>query len=120
MESVKKRKRKPKSELEKTKATIRKLSPSHIVEVELKVSSFQGWKLKRINEHLRVIRNTVLGMLYTNFNQMERTKEYKRTQKQYKLVCETIVQSIDEKELKILNKRKKRIIQKICGYSKNI
>ena len=62
---------------------VRNLSPAHTVEIELEVSEHDHWKLQNINEHLRIIRNTVLGVLLKNYNQMTRTKEYKNTLKSY-------------------------------------
>ena len=63
---------------EKTRDLIRKKTPSHVVEIELQVLPFQDVELRRINEHLRVIRNTVLGVWVKNYKQMVRTKKHKR------------------------------------------
>lgn len=54
-------KRKPKSDEEKLLNKVRKLMPMHTVQVEILVSDQQHWRLTRVGEHLRVIRNTVLG-----------------------------------------------------------
>ncbi|GAA3330782.1 hypothetical protein GCM10020331_084700 [Ectobacillus funiculus] len=58
-EVKKKRQRKPKPEFQKQLDAIRKVSPSHVVEVELQVWEFQHWKMERIGEQLRIIRNTI-------------------------------------------------------------
>jgi len=46
---------------------MRKLMPAHTVEVELAVLERQNWKMQRVGEHLRIIRNTVLGQLLKNY-----------------------------------------------------
>lgn len=63
---------------------VRKLTPTHILEVELKVSKQQKYKLLGINEHLRLIHNTVLGAVYNNYKQMTRTKEYRHLLRLYR------------------------------------
>lgn len=74
-EKVKKtRKKNIKSEFVKTLNSIRKShTPLHVVEVELGVLPFQNYRMNRIGEHLRIIRNTVLGQLFKNYQQMIRT-----------------------------------------------
>ncbi|MDF2854722.1 MAG: Transposase [Neobacillus sp.] len=106
MEKVKKtRKKNLPSDFTKTLNTIRKLhTPLHIVEVEVEVLPLQHFKMSRIGEHLRAIRNTVLGKLYKNYKQMIRTKKYKALLKQYRSVSkaisnETTNNKILEKEL---------------------
>lgn len=106
---VKKRQRKPKSEFQKQLEKARKNSPSHVVEIELKVLEFQHWNMQRIGEQLRFIRNTVLGELFKNYKQMIRTKEYKRTLKSYRSILEQIEKEKDAKVVKELEKAKKEL-----------
>lgn len=111
MVAIKKRTRKPITSEGKQLNAVRKLTPTHVVEVELKVNENDRRKLIRKGEHLRIIRNTVLGVLYKNYNQMVRTKEYKRTMKKY-------IKTINKLELastsksKELNKNKKILTDK--------
>ena len=75
----KKRTTKPRSEQDKLLKLIReKHTPLHTVEMEKMVLPFQNWRLDRIGEQLRVIRNTVLVHLYNQYKQMIRTKEHKK------------------------------------------
>lgn len=111
--NVKSRKKNPPSVFAKELKKIREHhTPLHTVEIELKVLPFQQWKLIRINEQLRVIRNTVLGQLYKNYLQMIRTKEFKKVLKTYRLISNKLNTSKDEQERKILGKEKKGLTQK--------
>ncbi len=111
--NVKTRKRNPPSEFAKELKRIREHhTPLHTVEIEIKVLPLQQWKLIRINEQLRVIRNTVLGQLYKNYSQMIRTKEFKKVLKTYRLISNTLNKSKDEKEKKILEKEKRDLNKK--------
>ena len=95
-----KRKRKEKTEEQKLLTKIRKSLPSHIVEVEISVQREQEFRLFSIQEHLRIIRNTVLGELLRNYKQMARTKEYKKLLKRYRYISERLKKIEDGKELK--------------------
>ncbi|MBB6445232.1 hypothetical protein [Bacillus benzoevorans] len=113
IQNVKARKRNPPSEFAKELKKIREHhTPLHTVEIEIKVLPFQQWKLIRINEQLRVIRNTVLGQLYKNYSQMIRTKEFKKVLKKYRLISNTLNKSKDEKEKKILEKEQKDLTKR--------
>lgn len=107
------RKRKPKTDYEKQLKKVRDLLPAHVVEIELVVLDHQDWKMQRIGEHLRVIRNTVLGQLLKNYKQMIRTKEYKRTIKKYRSLCELIEKAKDPAELQKLEEEKKELDKKL-------
>lgn len=98
---IKKRKVNPKTDEQKQLKQLRKQLPAHVVEVELKISSSRLKKIMKTNEHLRVIRNTILGQIKKNYEQMIRTKRYKRTNKQYKAVCTEI--AAVQKQLNRLN-----------------
>jgi len=105
---MKVRKRNPPSEFAKELKKIREHhTPLHTVEIEINVLPIQQWKLIRINEQLRVIRNTVLGQLYKNYSQMIRTKEFKKVLKTYRLISNTLNKSKDEKVRKSLRRKRK-------------
>ena len=78
-----KRKVIPKTDYSKQLRVVRSLSPLHTIEIELKVSLDEHRKLQKINEELRIIRNTILGVMHKNYKQMTRLKEYKSTMKNY-------------------------------------
>ncbi len=114
IQNVKARKRNPPSEFAKELKKIREhRTPLHTVEIEIKVLPFQQWKLIRINEQLRVIRNTVLGQLYKNYLQMIRTKEFKKVLKTYRLISNALNKSKDDKEKEILLRGKKGLIKNL-------
>ena len=114
IQNVKARKRNPPSEFAKELKKIREHhTPLHTVEIEIDVLPFQQWKLIRINEQLRVIRNTVLGQLYKNYLQMIRTKEFKKVLKTYRFISNLLNKSKDEKEKEILREGKERFNQKV-------
>ncbi|MBB6444460.1 hypothetical protein [Bacillus benzoevorans] len=113
IQNVKIRKKNSPSEFAKELKKVREHhTPLHTMEIEIKVLPFQQWRLIRINEQLRVIRNTVLGQLYKNYSQMIRTKEFKNVLKTYRLILNTINKSKDDKEKEILEKEKKDLTKK--------
>ena len=76
--TTKTRTRKPKSEYEKKLSWLRKnKTPKHVLEVELDYAENNLRKVLSISDELRIIRNTVLGVVYKNYKQMIRTKKYK-------------------------------------------
>ena len=110
---MKVRKRNPPSEFAEELKKIREHhTPLHTVEIEINVLPIQQWKLIRINEQLKVIRNTILGQLYKNYSQMIRTKEFKKVLKTYRLISNTLIKSKDEKVKKNLEKEKKDLTKK--------
>ncbi|WP_059172647.1 hypothetical protein [Bacillus sp. FJAT-27445] len=99
-ETKKTRKKNPPSEFKKMLHVIRNMhTPLHIIEVELDVLPLQHYRMKRIGEHLRVIRNTVLGELYKNYLQMARTKKYNSLLKRYRSVSAEITKNADDAKL---------------------
>ena len=99
MSEVKKRQRQPKSEESKQLKKIRdKHLKNHVLEVELVVSENQRRFLLSTMEELRIIRNTLVGQLTNNYEQMIRTKRFKAIQKDLILIS---------KQLKSLNKDSK-------------
>ena len=108
IQNMKVRKRNPPSEFAKELKKIREHhTPLHTVEIEINVLPFQQWKLIRINEQLRVIRNTVLGQLYKNYSQMIRTKEFKKVLKTYRLISNTLINQKMKKKRKFLRRKRK-------------
>ena len=106
------------SEEGKTLKDIRETLPSHTVEIELNVMEDQRRRLLKINEHLRVIRNTVLHQVKKNYDQMIRTKEYKRLNKQYKKVLEQLKKETNKETKKSLEKQKKQLGKKYAELQK--
>ena len=109
----KKRQRKPRTDEQKALKKIRELSPCHVVEVELHVMPEQASKLRRIQEHLRVIRNTVLSDLKKRYDQMARTKTYKKIHKHYHKVCDQIERTTNKKMLAMLNAEKQQLAEEL-------
>ena len=64
--------------------------PSHVVEIELQATPEQSVAVQRVQEHLRVIRNTVLGELKKRVDQMVRTQTYQRVMRQYRKISEKL------------------------------
>ncbi|MDA8333722.1 MAG: hypothetical protein M0Z41_01840 [Peptococcaceae bacterium] len=113
---AKRRQRKPKSDEEKLLNNMRKKFSVHVVEIELMVLAQQGWLMQRIGEHLRIIRNTVLGQLKKNYDQMVRTKAYKRIIRKYSQVCQLIDKAEKDKDqaaLEIHAAQKKELDDKL-------
>ena len=76
--TIKTRTRKPKSEYQKKLSWLRQnKTPRHILEVELNYNQNDLRKVLATSNELRIIRNTVLGVVYKNYKQMIRTKRYK-------------------------------------------
>ena len=76
--TTKTRTRKPKSEYQKKLSWLRKnKTPKHVLEVELNYTENNLRKILAVSDELRIIRNTVLGVIYKNYKQMIRTKKYK-------------------------------------------
>jgi len=84
MSVVKRRKVNTPNEKQRQLRHIRKLTPTHILELELKISDQQKHRLLKINKHLRLIHNTVLGAVYNNYKEMTRTKKYRHILKLYR------------------------------------
>ena len=104
MSKVNTRQRKPKSEEAKQLKKIRdKHLENHVLEVELVVSESQRRFLLSMMEELRIIRNTLVGELTKNYQQMIRTKRFKAIQKDLILIS---------KQLKSLNKESKDVTAK--------
>jgi len=105
--------KKQKTEEEKLYEKVKDLLPTHIVEIELKSDSSQTKEILNSMEHARLIRNTALGKMENNYNQMVRTKAYKGLLKKYGKISETLSKEKDEKQVKILEKEKNNIQKKL-------
>lgn len=102
-----KRKKRTPSEFEKQLSSIREKHTSlHVVEFEILLSVTQERSLLSINEHLRVIRNTVLGILFSQYKKMIRTKAYKRAIKQYKCITDLLSRTTDQAKVKQFQQEK--------------
>ena len=76
--TIKTRTRKVKSEYEKKLGWLRKnKTPKHILEVELEYTEDDLRRILATSDELRIIRNTVVGLLFKNYKQMIRTRKYK-------------------------------------------
>jgi len=65
--------------------------------------------LQRIQEHLRIIRNTVLGELKKRYDQMVRTKTYKRIMRQYRAIYEKLEKTTTKKQIAQLRAEIKKL-----------
>lgn len=88
---------------------IRKLLATHVVEVEIDMNPKALKVTNEVLEHARLIRNTALGQAYKRYEQMVRTKKYRKLLQQYGYVSEKISQTKDEKKLKVFTKEKDRL-----------
>ena len=96
-----------KSDDKKTLTKIRNKIPISIIEIELvsdksnfeisttnnkkRISNDLGLKhLVKVSEHMRVMRNTIVGVLFKKYTQLVRTKEYRHLLKEYNILNETI------------------------------
>lgn len=121
-EAVKTRKKSVETIEQKQLKQIRKILPSHVVEIELDVNEINNRKIHKINEHLRIIRNTVLGQVKKNYDQMIRTKQYKRLNKQYSKVAERLKKETDIPTIKKLAKQKNELkkVHEVMNKSFNV
>ena len=76
--------------------------PSHVIEIELQATAEQSVTLQQVQEHLRVIRNTVLRELKKRYDQMVRTKTYQRVMRQYRQIYEKLENTADKKQMAAL------------------
>jgi hypothetical protein len=102
-----------KTEDKKVLKSIRKKLPACVAEIELAVTGEQEFKIQRIGNQLRIIRNTVLGQLKKNYDQMVRTKAYKSALKEYQQICEALTKTTDAKDTDKLIQQKKITADKL-------
>ena len=91
---IKKRTKKQKSDLQKQLDNARKKSrsllPIHTLEVELRVNQEQKKLLIDTSEQMRQLSNVLIGTFKKNYEQMIRTKRYKKTMNKYFEITEKI------------------------------
>ncbi len=109
----KKRQRKPRTDEKNALKKIRELSPNHVVEVELLVTLEQSIVLQRIQEQLRVIRNTVLGELKKRYDQMVRTKSHKKTMRRLHRIYEQVEHTVNKEKIATFEAEKKQLLEKL-------
>ena len=117
---IKKRTKKQKSDLQKQLDNARKKSrsllPIHTLEVELRVNQEQKKLLIDTSEQMRQLSNVLIGTFKKNYEQMIRTKRYKKTMNEYFEITEKIskinnkIDNTDDKKLlKELKNNKKSL-----------
>ena len=109
----KNRQRKPRTDEQKALKKTRELSPSHVVEVELSVTPEHSIMLQRIQEQLRVIRNTVLGELKKRYDQMVRTKSHKKTMRRLHRIHEQLEHTVNKEKIAAFEAEKKQLNEKL-------
>ena len=117
---IKKRTKKQKSDRQKKLDSARKKSrsllPIHTLEVELRVNQEQKKLLVNTSEQMRQLSNVLIGIFKKNYEQMIRTKRYKKTMNEYFEITEKIskinnkIDNTDDKKLlKELKNLKKQL-----------
>ena len=117
---IKKRTKKQKSDRQKQLDNARKKSrsllPIHTLEVELRVNQEQKKLLIDTSEQMRQLSNVLIGTFKKNYEQMIRTKRYKKTMNKYFEITEKISKinnkiddTDDKKLLKELKNNKKSL-----------
>ena len=117
---IKKRTKKQKSDRQKKLDNARKKSrsllPIHTLEVELRVNQEQKKLLIDASEQMRQLSNVLIGTFKKNYEQMIRTKRYKKTMNKYFEITEKIskinnkIDNTDDKKLlKELKNNKKSL-----------
>ena len=117
---IKKRTKKQKSDRQKKLDNARKKSrsllPIHTLEVELRVNQEQKKLLIDTSEQMRQLSNVLIGTFKKNYEQMIRTKRYKKTMNKYFEITEKIskinnkIDNTDDKKLlKELKNNKKSL-----------
>ena len=117
---IKKRTKKQKSDRQKKLDNARKKSrsllPIHTLEVELRVNQEQKKLLVNTSEQMRQLSNVLIGTFKKNYEQMIRTKRYKKTMNKYFEITEKIskinnkIDNTDDKKLlKELKNLKKQL-----------
>ena len=117
---IKKRTKKQKSDRQKKLDSARKKSrsllPIHALEVELRVNQEQKKLLINTSEQMRQLSNVLIGTFKKNYEQMIRTKRYKKTMNEYFEITEKIskinnkIDNTDDKKLlKELKNNKKSL-----------
>ena len=118
---IKKRTKKQKSDRQKKLDNARKKSrsllPIHTLEVELRVNQEQKKLLIDASEQMRQLSNVLIGTFKKNYEQMIRTKRYKKTMNKYFEITEKIskinnkIDNTDDKKLLKELKNNKKLLE---------
>ena len=96
MTTIKTRTKKPKTDFENKLKWIRKnKTPRYVLEVELDYLENDLRKILSTSDELRIIRNTIVGEIFKNYQQMVRSKKYKKL---------LLISNENKKKIKSLNK----------------
>ena len=123
---IKKRTKKQKSDRQKKLDNARKKSrsllPIHTLEVELRVNQEQKKLLIDTSEQMRQLSNVLIGTFKKNYEQMIRTKRYKKTMNEYFEITEKIskinnkIDNTDDKKLLKELKNNKKLLFLLSRY----
>ena len=117
---IKKRTKKQKSDRQKQLDNARKKSrsllPIHTLEVELKVNQEQKKLLIDTSEQMRQLSNVLIGTFKKNYEQMIRTKRYKKTMNKYFEITE----KISKVNNKIDNANDKKLLRELKNFKKQL
>ena len=117
---IKKRTKKQKSDRQKQLDNARKKSrsllPIHTLEVELRVNQEQKKLLIDTSEQMRQLSNVLIGTFKKNYEQMIRTKRYKKTMNKYFEITE----KISKINNKIDNTDDKKLLKELKNFKKQL
>lgn len=117
---IKKRTKKQKSDLQKQLDSARKKSrsllPIHTLEVELRVNQEQKKLLIDTSEQMRQLSNVLICTFKKNYEQMIRTKRYKKTMNEYFEITE----KISKINNKIDNTDDKKLLRELKNFKKQL
>lgn len=117
---IKKRTKKQKSDRQKKLDNARKKSrsllPIHTLEVELRVNQKQKKLLIDTSEQMRQLSNVLIGTFKKNYEQMIRTKRYKKTMNKYFEITE----KISKINNKIDNTNDKKLLKELKNNKKSL
>ena len=117
---IKKRTKKQKSDRQKKLDSARKKSrsllPIHTLEVELRVNQEQKKLLIDTSEQMRQLSNVLIGTFKKNYEQMIRTKRYKKTMNEYFEITE----KISKINNKIDNTDDKKLLRELKNFKKQL
>ena len=117
---IKKRTKKQKSDRQKQLDNARKKSrsllPIHTLEVELRVNQEQKKLLIDTSEQMRQLSNVLIGTFKKNYEQMIRTKRYKKTMNKYFEITE----KISKINNKIDNANDKKLLKELKNFKKQL
>ena len=117
---IKKRTKKQKldrqKKLDNARKKSRSLLPIHTLEVELRVNQKQKKLLVNTSEQMRQLSNVLIGTFKKNYEQMIRTKRYKKTMNKYFEITE----KISKINNKIDNTDDKKLLKELKNFKKQL